>query len=96
MHTPRVPAYLQGRHAGHPGEYAVSAYCTDMQMHATQGMACYTAVPGMHASPGNSLIGGVSTTYGAKHRVMGRDFFSALCIPSLTAYSAGVCMLPGY
>ena len=52
--------------------------------------------PGMHASPGNSLIGGVSTTYGAKHRVMARDFFSALCIPSLTAYSAGVCMLPGY
>ena len=26
MHTPRVPAYLQGRHAGHPGVYAYT--CT--------------------------------------------------------------------
>ena len=71
------------------------AYCMPSNALRASIRSAY-GFPGMHASPGNSLIGGVSTTYGAKHRVMARDFFSALCIPSLTAYSAGVCMLPGY
>ena len=68
MHTPRVPAYLQGRHAGHPGVYAYT--CTtvtaaSVEPHTQNGPRERWPHLCMHSR--NALLPGISTCRPAEH-----------------------------